>query len=57
MKKNGRDSMRAALLFFVFVGDMASLKNYFDTGIDLVEGEVQQIDFDKVLHDIPGSDA
>lgn len=35
----------------------SALMNYFDTGIDLVEGESQQLDFDKVLYDIPGSDA
>jgi len=30
---------------------------YFDTGIESVEGESQQMDFDKILNNIPRSDA
>ena len=31
--------------------------NYFDTGIDSVEGESQQMDFDKILDNIPRTEA
>lgn len=35
----------------------SALMNYFDTGIESVEGESQQMDFDKVLNNIPKADA
>ncbi len=31
----------------------STLMNYFDTGIEAVEGESQQMDFDKILDDVP----
>lgn len=35
----------------------SALMKYFDTGIDSVEGESQQMDFDKILSNIPRNDA
>ena len=35
----------------------SALMNYFDTGIDSVEGESQQMDFDKILDNIPRTEA
>lgn len=35
----------------------SAMMNYFDTGIDSVEGESQQMDFDKVLDNIPRTEA
>lgn len=35
----------------------STLMNYFDTGIESVEGESQQMDFDKILDNIPVPDA
>lgn len=35
----------------------SSVMGYFDTGIESVEGESQQMDFDKILNNIPRSDA
>ncbi len=35
----------------------STLMKYFDTGIDSVEGESQQMDFDKILSNIPRNDA
>lgn len=35
----------------------SSIMGYFDTGIESVEGESQQMDFDKVLNSIPREDA
>lgn len=35
----------------------STLMNYFDTGIESVEGESQQMDFDKILDNISNADA
>lgn len=35
----------------------SAIMNYFDTGIESVEGESQQMDFDKILDNIPRVDA
>lgn len=35
----------------------SALMNYFDTGIDSIEGESQQMDFDKILDNIPRTEA
>ena len=35
----------------------SALMNYFDTGIDSVEGKSQQMDFDKILDNIPRTEA
>lgn len=35
----------------------STLMNYFDTGIESVEGESQQMDFDKILDNVPVPDA
>ena len=49
-KYNGLNEVaadRSKKLFF------SSIMGYFDTGIESVEGESQQLDFDKVLNSIP----
>ena len=53
-KYNGLNEVaadRSKKLFF------SSIMGYFDTGIESVEGESQQMDFDKVLNSIPREDA
>lgn len=35
----------------------STLMNYFDTGIESVEGESQQMDFDKILDNVPTNEA
>ena len=35
----------------------STLMNYFDTGIESVEGESQQMDFDKILDNVPANEA
>ncbi len=53
-KYNGLNEVaadRSKKLFF------SSIMGYFDTGIESVEGESQQMDFDKVLNNIPREDA
>lgn len=53
-KYNGLNEVaadRSKKLFF------SSIMGYFDTGIESVEGESQQMDFDKVLNRLPREDA
>ena len=53
-KYNGLNEVaadRSKKLFF------SNIMGYFDTGIESVEGESQQMDFDKVLNSIPREDA